>query len=151
MKSLQSIDNDIAILQALRKQMIIDASAESKAALAATARGFDWRVTSDGIGKYHVACRFDSTTVAAFKAWREAYPTSSESIRAVGSDDLGKWHGMAYIIARSSDGVPFIVASGGGSVVLTLDTGWHGATELTEDQFTSFMAGNVPVELRKPW
>jgi len=151
-KSLQSIDNDIATLQALRLQMISDANAESKAALKAIPRGFEWRIQSAGLARYLIQCRFDAPTLAAFAAWREAYPHSTESIgHTRDRDDIAKWHGMIYIIARTSDGVPFIASTGGGSVVLNLGTHFSDPLEITEDQFRDFMEGCIPVELQKPW
>lgn len=152
MESLRNLDAQIAALQAQRMQLIVDANAESKKALAAIVRGFEWRVTSDGIGQYQVACRYDEQTLAALAAWKEHYPHSSESAFSHSRGDKpDAWIGMKYTIARSSDGVPFILASGGGHVVLTLNAGWHGPYELTEDQFATFIMGTVPLELRKPW
>jgi acyl-CoA-binding protein len=141
--NIVDIDAQIAALEAARKQAIVDANDAARPAFAAIVVEYEWRVTWNDAHGLTIDCRQTDATVAAYEAWKAAYPLSSVALPR----DLGKWHGMRHVLVGN-----VLISAWGGSVILNIardyEKDWH---ELTEEQAVALRAGIVPEDIRKPW
>lgn len=107
---------------------------------------FEWKLELEPFG-FHVTCRYDEQSRAAFKAWRAAYPAAQVTIKR----DPDEWHGMRYTLGYTRDGTPFI-ESHGGSVILDFGRrSSFGPHKIDRHIAEQIEAGIIPDSIMKPW